>query len=169
MQSGPRVDFYQLGDQACVSVFIKGCPTDAEITIKETEIVFPSFTLGPLFGKVDPSKSSYKIFGTKVELNLHKADRVPWTSVLRNQNDVFRDSEHEPAIGFEKNWDKLAREAEDDAAEQSTDVNRFFEQLYANADDNTKRAMMKSYTESNGTSLSTNWESVSQGKVEPQS
>ena len=45
-------------------------------------------------------------------------------------------------------------------------VNSFFQQLYGNADEDTRRAMMKSYIESNGTTLSTNWEEVKKGKVE---
>ncbi|CAO1637449.1 unnamed protein product [Parajaminaea phylloscopi] len=44
-------------------------------------------------------------------------------------------------------------------------VDAFFQQLYANADDDTRRAMMKSYTESGGTSLSTNWAEVGSGEV----
>jgi suppressor of G2 allele of SKP1 len=38
--------------------------------------------------------------------------------------------------------------------------------LYKNADDDTRKAMMKSYQESNGTALSTNWEDVRKGTVE---
>ncbi|KAG2415791.1 hypothetical protein HFD88_006983 [Aspergillus terreus] len=45
-------------------------------------------------------------------------------------------------------------------------VDAFFKKLYANADPDTRRAMVKSYVESQGTSLSTNWNEVSQGKVE---
>ncbi|EAW14697.1 co-chaperone SGT1 [Aspergillus clavatus NRRL 1] len=45
-------------------------------------------------------------------------------------------------------------------------VDSFFKKLYANADPDTRRAMMKSYVESQGTSLSTNWDEVSRGKVE---
>lgn len=45
-------------------------------------------------------------------------------------------------------------------------VDSFFKKLYANADPDTRRAMVKSYVESQGTSLSTNWGEVSQGKVE---
>ncbi|KKK12353.1 hypothetical protein AOCH_001287 [Aspergillus ochraceoroseus] len=44
-------------------------------------------------------------------------------------------------------------------------VDGFFKKLYANADDDTRRAMVKSFVESQGTSLSTNWNEVSQGKV----
>ncbi|XXH00863.1 endodeoxyribonuclease [Hypoxylon texense] len=54
------------------------------------------------------------------------------------------------------NWDKL--EDEDDEDAKDGDVNSFFQKLYKDADENTKRAMMKSYIESNGTSLSTSWD-----------
>lgn len=46
-------------------------------------------------------------------------------------------------------------------------VDGFFKKLYANADPDTRRAMMKSYVESQGTSLSTNWSEVGKGTVEP--
>ena len=45
-------------------------------------------------------------------------------------------------------------------------VDGFFKKLYANADDDTKRAMMKSFQESGGTALSTNWEEVGKKKVD---
>ena len=45
-------------------------------------------------------------------------------------------------------------------------VQKLFQQIYGGADDNVKRAMAKSFTESGGTVLSTNWNDVSKGKVE---
>lgn len=85
-----------------------------------------------------------------------------------------------------KNWDKLAddltkkpkskdkKDGEEDGADEGIDefedegdpVNGFFKKLFAGADPDTKRAMMKSYQESNGTALSTNWSEVGKGKVE---
>ena len=83
-----------------------------------------------------------------------------------------------------KDWDKVAsdlskrpkkdaKEGEEDAMEdpgleeeEGDPTNNFFKSLYANADEDTKRAMMKSYQESNGTALSTNWSEVGKGPVE---
>lgn len=82
-----------------------------------------------------------------------------------------------------KNWDKVAQDLTKEPKKDDADgkeegdtgldddfegdpVNGFFQQLYKGADPDTQRAMMKSYQESNGTALSTNWAEVSKGKVE---
>ena len=84
-----------------------------------------------------------------------------------------------------KDWDKVADdlskrpkkknkdgEEEEDSAYAGLDDDEgdpamgFFKTLYKGADEDTKRAMMKSYSESNGTALSTNWSEVGKGKVE---
>src|SRR5580700_4584058 len=80
-----------------------------------------------------------------------------------------------------KDWDAVAKEAlkkekkaegkevcdagldgdGDDDDEEGDPLNGFFKKLYKDANPDTRRAMMKSYIESNGTALSTNWEDVS--------
>jgi suppressor of G2 allele of SKP1 len=55
---------------------------------------------------------------------------------------------------------------EDDDDMEGDATNAFFKKLYKNATPDVRRAMMKSYTESNGTSLSTSWDEVKKGKVE---
>ncbi|KIW18231.1 hypothetical protein PV08_02519 [Exophiala spinifera] len=88
-----------------------------------------------------------------------------------------------------KNWDKLAddlhaqskgkkkekttgpasgdeEEADVDSDYDGDAVDGFFKKLYAGADPDTRRAMQKSFLESQGTALSTNWSEVGKGKVD---
>lgn len=64
-----------------------------------------------------------------------------------------------------KNWDKVV-DSEVVNDEDDKDVNFFFKQLYKNATPEQQRAMMKSFTESNGTALSTDWSDVGKRTVE---
>lgn len=86
-----------------------------------------------------------------------------------------------------KDWDKVAsfltskkpkgKEPEDDGNASDAEsigsdfggdaVDGFFKKLYAGADPDTRRAMIKSYVESQGTSLSTNWSEVGTKTMEP--
>lgn len=73
------------------------------------------------------------------------------------------------------NWDKLTTtilesekpksSTEDPNVNGDNTLNEFFQNLYGNADEDTRRAMMKSFQESGGTALSTNWSEVGKGPV----
>lgn len=67
-------------------------------------------------------------------------------------------------------WDKLEAQVKKEEKEEKLDgdaaLNRFFQDIYKDADDDTRRAMRKSFVESNGTVLSTNWKEVGSKKVE---
>jgi suppressor of G2 allele of SKP1 len=45
-------------------------------------------------------------------------------------------------------------------------LQNFFKSIFAQGDEDTRRAMMKSFVESNGTVLSTNWKEVGAKKIE---
>lgn len=249
-----RHEWYQSASSITLSIMVKGVPKDkASIDIQagSVAISFPlptgsdyDFTLDPLFARIDPEKSSYKIMGTKIELILQKTEQgkkwhaLEGTEPIDNSSDQAQGSLHDASIKNAvlassdsapayptssktgpKNWDKIAQDlskkpaakkestatkdhsadpkpknatsagdvtpaaadendkedepAEDeevtynsDDDENSDPVNGFFKKLFKNADPDTRRAMMKSYTESNGTALSTNWSEVSKGPVE---
>ncbi|KAH8901854.1 SGS-domain-containing protein [Coniochaeta sp. PMI_546] len=87
-----------------------------------------------------------------------------------NAPKVSTDSQPAPAYPTSsktgpKNWDKVV-DGEVADADDDKDVNFFFKQLYKNATPEQQRAMMKSFTESNGTALSTDWNDVSKRTVE---
>lgn len=46
-------------------------------------------------------------------------------------------------------------------------INALFQKIYADANEDTRRAMMKSFIESKGTVLSTNWSEVGEKEIEP--
>ena len=83
------------------------------------------------------------------------------------KKDVDKDKDKQK----DKDGDESSDEKEDDMYIDDADdggdpANAFFKKLYAGADPDTRRAMMKSYQESGGTALSTNWNEVGKKKVE---
>lgn len=76
------------------------------------------------------------------------------------------DNQNKPKPFTKKNWDAILAEFdEEESKEQNVDA--LFKQIYQNGSDEVRRAMNKSYMESGGTVLSTNWDNVAHSKVEP--
>lgn len=168
-------------------MYIKGCKEDdvqldldeQSVSLRVTE---PSpateLLLSPLFSSVDTTNSGLRVLSTKIEVALQKdVPGVRWPSLLAQENapqaavssvsSVSTSNTAPSAASKRSKWDSFKDEDGDAAqAEGDAGVDAFFKKLYADADDDTRRAMMKSYQESGGTSLSTNWADVSKGKVE---
>ena len=73
-----------------------------------------------------------------------------------------------------KDWSKIEKEllAEDEPLSGDGSLEEFFKNIYSNASEDQRRAMMKSFQTSGGTVLSTNWDDVAgkdyQGKDRPE-
>ncbi|KAH8591116.1 SGS domain-containing protein [Bisporella sp. PMI_857] len=189
-----RTEFFQTQTNVTITIFAKNVPKDtAEVIIKEgsLEVRFPTsaadtydYTIDPLFQRIVPATSSFRVTPHKIEINLTKAQAgVKWagpegTEAITDTADEAANSrpttesapvqDKPPAYPTSsksgpKNWESMANEVDD--KEQPDDPDNWFKQLYAGADPDTKRAMIKSYQESNGTALSTDWSSVSKQTV----
>ena len=186
-----RHEWYQTDQFVFVDVFVKSIPKNqctVEIEPRSLLVTFPlangsdfTFTLDPLSNEVDPTKSSYETLSTKLSLKLAKSVRALKWSALEGAPSTTTPRETSctsKGIAYPtssrtgtKNWDKLEKEAIKDAEQwEKPDgdaaANALFRDIFKNASPEVRRAMEKSYVESNGTALSTNWEEVSKGKME---
>lgn len=74
-----------------------------------------------------------------------------------------------PMVRKPKDWAalerQLAAEEKEEKVEGDAALSKMFRDIYANASEETRRAMNKSYVESNGTTLSTDWATVGAAPV----
>jgi len=184
----PRHSFFETDEKVELNIFVKGAsPDDVKVIFEPRKFSFNyndlELILDPLRSTIDPDKSSYRVGQVKIEVVLVKIASIRWGGLVQDSStpSLTTPSASLPTPESQprprKNWEALATSAlekegkdkttnEDPNAGGDAAVNSFFQQLYSNADEDTKRAMLKSYTESGGTSLSTDWKEVSKGKVE---
>jgi len=149
-----------------------------------------------LFDEIDTQNSTYNVHLNRIEVQLEKILKGRnWTLLERpdslnekiletvvpkpvSQNNAPQATPVYPSSSkTKKDWSKIDREIEEDMKKNKDDyadedpLNKFFKEIYKNADENTRKAMMKSFQTSGGTVLSTNWDEVKekdyQGKDRP--
>ncbi|KEG05450.1 phosphatase-like protein [Trypanosoma grayi] len=117
----------------------------------------------------------------KVEVVLKKASESQWPALQAPDGDVALPLAEAPATEAArlpptakelsypnsrgKDWSAVQLDDEDPKPEGEQALNALFQQIYGNGTDEQRRAMMKSFLESNGTVLSTNWEDVGRREV----
>ncbi|KAL6072088.1 Cochaperone protein [Balamuthia mandrillaris] len=142
---------------------------DVTIKLPDSDWVFDI----ELCDKIVPSESRKVVNKTNVEIKLKKANTASWTTLERKGEtrpwaDTSTANKHNypSSSKHKKNWDVLAKEAEEEKLEGEQALNKVFRDIYSNGTEEQRRAMMKSFLESGGTVLSTNWEDVGKRKVE---
>jgi len=188
-----RRDWYQTDTHVIVTVLIKKVKAD-DVSVNYTpdsldfSVKIPDKDVTyelkmALEKKIDPETSAFKITPSKIEIRLKKADGFRWTN-LGEDKAATKKHVHENPPPYEtvpnyptssktvKNWDRLEKEVvqeeKDEKLEGDAALNKLFQQIYGDASEETKRAMNKSFQESNGTVLSTNWKDISEKKTEMQ-
>jgi len=168
--------------------FNKACET-----FKDGQQVFPSETTYndwikkcensmPILGPPKPDQCEVQILSTKIEVKLKKSEGIQWAKLEGSEADEPTVAPNAQAVPdpaaaryptsshYTRDWDKIEKEVKEEEKNEKLDgdagLNQFFQNLYADASDETKKAMMKSFSESGGTVLSTNWSEVGAKKVE---
>ncbi|XP_043714948.1 protein SGT1 homolog B-like [Telopea speciosissima] len=157
-----RHEYYQKPEAVVVTIFAKGIPSknvavEFGVQFLRVSIDVPGedschFQIR-LFGNIIPEKCRYDVFPTKVEIWLAKAEAINWTSLeFRREQKI-----------------KLEAQVKEDKKEKldgDVALNKLFRDIYQEADEDTRRAMRKSFVESHGAVLSTNWKEGGAKKVE---
>lgn len=179
-----RDDWYQTADSVVVTIFAKSVKKEnIEIDFGKTSVhvSFPTvngseynYNMDPLFGAIDPEKSDFTVYSTKIEITLVKEIKGKWKSLEGGNNAEVVVAPAETVetttsglaypSSSKKKIDWANFKVDEDEEESAGGDNAFFQRLYDSVDDDTRRAMMKSYVESNGTVLTTDW-SEAKGKT----
>ncbi|CAO2204741.1 unnamed protein product [Urochloa humidicola] len=190
-----RHDFYNSAAEVVVTVFAKGVAAEHVAVefgeqLLSVSVEVPgeaAYHLQPrLFGKIVPDRCRFAVLSTKIEVRLAKAEPgAAWPSLEFTGKPRLAAAAAAAAGGSgggarrpsypsskgRKDWDKIEAEVKKAEKEEKLDgdaaANRFFQDIFSNADEDMRRAMTKSFQESNGTVLSTNWEDVGSKKIDP--
>jgi len=184
-----RHEFYETDDRLTITIFDRGAdPAHVNVEFQPRGIMYSNgdkqLDLQPLKGQIDPEKSSFIVGKVKVEIRLVKATQGRWGGLIGDAPDPLANSSSvstpAPKAGStlpqaRKNWDRVTKTildseppktmTEDPNVSGDSTLNEFFQNIFSNADDDTRKAMMKSFQESGGTALSTNWDEVKKSPV----
>eukprot|EP00755_Sulcionema_specki_P023042 Sspe_Gene.77929::Locus_48725_Transcript_1_1_Confidence_1.000_Length_1130::g.77929::m.77929/K12795/SUGT1, SGT1; suppressor of G2 allele of SKP1 len=182
-----RTDWFQTPTHVTICLFVKNRSSDdvevalngrsLKASVKLADGTTFTYEASPLFDEVK-SDYSLSIKSMKVEVVLTKLSSYTWDKLTTDDQSSVSivGSKSIPATTSGpgaypsskkgKDWSTFKIEEEEEKPEGDAALNKLFQDIYSRGDDETKKAMIKSFTESNGTVLSTNWSEVGSKKVE---
>jgi len=191
-----RKDFYQKDNIVCATFYVKGIEAesstiDIQTSVLHIKLQTPNQSVDEqyqLFTEIEPDKSSFKIFSTKLEVKLVSTSFVKWPSLEKTTDASAPATTVNPTMSGDSNavrvypsssvkkqpadWNKLEadviKEEKDEKKEGDEGLNHLFQNIFKDGTPEQQKAMIKSFTESGGTVLSTNWDEVGGKKVEVQ-
>lgn len=186
-----RHDWYQTETHVIVTILAKNSEKVKVVYEKNTlsvSALLPSgneYTLElDLAHPIVPDQCSHKVVPFKIEIKLRKQDGIRWNTLEGNPvvpNPVqpipreilqagSQPLKYPSSSKKSRDWDEVEKEIKKQEADEKPEgeaaLDAMFQLIYGSSSDEVRRAMNKSFQESCGTVLSTNWPEVSKGKVE---
>ena len=114
MTFAPRNEWYQTDTHIIISVFHKNAqdvavdfkPNSVSLLVDGNSVVFNN-----LFEEIDTSQSSHKVFGTKIEIKLLKANATRWEDLERKQ--IKQTLAYPSSSKSKKDWSKEIKPEEE--------------------------------------------------------
>ncbi|KAL0966364.1 hypothetical protein UPYG_G00294400 [Umbra pygmaea] len=178
-----RHDWYQTESQVIITIMVKNAPEEG-VNINFTDrqlsavVKLPSgedFSLNiNLLHPIVAQQSTFRVLSTKVEIKMKKTEAIRWEKLEGEVEDPnvkhFTPKQYPSSSQCNRDWDKMVvdinEEEKKEKLEGDAALNKLFQQIYSDGTDEVKRAMNKSFMESGGTVLSTNWTDVGKRKVD---
>ncbi|XP_028329501.1 protein SGT1 homolog isoform X2 [Gouania willdenowi] len=177
-----KYDWYQTESQVAVTVMAKNVPKEGVCVDFREKEMFATIQMASgepcnlhlhLLHPIIPQQSSFKVLTTKVEIKMKKMDGIRWEKLEgEGQESIVKHFNPHPNPSVSQTtgkWDKMVVELKEEEKNENLEgdaaLNKLFQQIYSDGSDEVRRAMNKSFMESGGTVLSTNWKDVGKRKV----
>uniref|UniRef100_A0A1Q3F2F6 Putative suppressor of g2 allele of skp1 n=1 Tax=Culex tarsalis TaxID=7177 RepID=A0A1Q3F2F6_CULTA len=166
-----KYDWYQSDTAVTVTVLLKNASEkNYAVEIAQDRVELTADGIEPivlnLWAAINVEHSTHKAYPSKVEIKLAKLEGHRWEGLEKKPTEVVKPLPKKT----HHDWDKISKDIEKMEAEEKPEgeaaVQDLFRKIYADANEDTKKAMMKSFYESGGTVLSTNWQEVGAKTVE---
>jgi len=168
-----RHDWYQTDQKVVINVLIKNVqnytvdiqPKRVTLTADEHKCDFT------LYHEVIPEKSTHRCSPVKVEITLAKTVGERWPTLIAPPDTAAKSGEADKIVKiFNHDWDSLEqqikKEEEENKDNEGDALTNLFQKIYSGSTPEVRRAMNKSFSESGGTVLSTNWADIGDKTVE---
>ncbi|XP_067108836.1 protein SGT1 homolog isoform X3 [Osmerus mordax] len=176
-------DWYQTESQVIVTIMVKNAQKDAVLVSFAEKELSANIRLASgedlglsfhLLHPIVPQQSTFKILSTKVEIKMKKTEAIRWEKLEGEGQEPnikhFTPNQYPSSSHYTRNWDKVVVDIKEEEKKEKLEgdaaLNNLFQQIYTDGTDEVKRAMNKSFMESGGTVLSTNWTDVGKRKVD---
>lgn len=180
-RNSPKMQWYQSAKFVTIDIYAKNVvKEESEARFEESTFTLrlrrpnmDDYTLNiELAECIIPSESVWNVSRFKIEVRLVKLKPGTWKSLDRDMHivsaaieaGVLSQRRSEADKRRQEKWSSLAEKELKDYKEDGSAM-ELFQMIYKDADEDTRRAMVKSYSESGGQVLSTNWNEVKEKKV----